>query len=107
MDELKKWLDGQFDHRTVNDVLPANPTAENMARAIYEFVATRFPEVSFVGVSETPKTWAFYSPQNLTLDVLETAVRTLPEPMKTNFLTALSDATGSWVPVGLAWTEVS
>lgn len=30
--EIKRKINGQLDHRNLNEVLPFNPTAENMAR---------------------------------------------------------------------------
>jgi 6-pyruvoyltetrahydropterin/6-carboxytetrahydropterin synthase len=71
--------------------LDFNPTAENMARHLYHIAVSLYPEVTMVGVSETPKTWAWFAPQNLTLDVLEGAASHLPEPHRTNFLTHLRD----------------
>ena len=62
-----------------------------MAKFIYQYAATLYPEVAMVGVSETPKTWAWYTPDNLTLEVLEGAADHLPEPHRTNFLTHLRD----------------
>lgn len=62
LDELKHWLDQTFDHRNLNDVLPFNPTAENIARYIFDWCRDRWPEVVSVSVSETAKTWATYSP---------------------------------------------
>lgn len=59
---LKSHIDDDFDHRHLNDVMTAVPTAENMARYFYEWSAARWPEVSAVKVSETPKTWAEYRP---------------------------------------------
>lgn len=61
--ELKPFaqlLDEQFDHRHLNDVLPDQPSAENMARYFYNWCKSRWPETSAVRVSETPKTWATY-----------------------------------------------
>ena len=54
-----------LDHRHLNDLLPFNPTAEKLARYLHgEAVAIlpRFVTVSGVGISETPKTWAWYRP---------------------------------------------
>lgn len=57
------WIDRELDHRHLNDVLIDNPTAENLARTLH---AVLFSTVSVpagateVGVSETPKTWAWY-----------------------------------------------
>jgi 6-pyruvoyltetrahydropterin/6-carboxytetrahydropterin synthase len=111
---FKQLLDDTFDHRWLGygelgrvttgmetdsgpawitmptqPVLDFNPTAENMARHIYEVAATLFPELQSVGVSETEKTWAYYAPKVLTLGMLETAIGTMPEPERTNFRTAL------------------
>jgi 6-pyruvoyltetrahydropterin/6-carboxytetrahydropterin synthase len=91
LDKLKQWLNNCFDHRLLNKALNPrdNPTAENMARIIYTYAVSLYPEVSAVGVSETPKTWAYYSPQSLTLDVISRAVEGLPEPLRTDFEAAL------------------
>ena len=58
---LKAHIDAEFDHRHLNDVL-AMPTAENLARYFHDWARARWPEVSAVRVSETPKTWAEYRP---------------------------------------------
>jgi len=57
---LKEWLDDTMDHRHLNEVVTFNPTAENMARYVYEWCTARGWPVSRVGWSETPKTWAWY-----------------------------------------------
>ncbi|WP_137133525.1 6-carboxytetrahydropterin synthase QueD [Rhizobium sp. FKY42] len=60
---LKTYIDDEFDHRHLNDVLGHGyTTAENLARHFYEWCKERFPETSAVRVSETPKTWAEYRP---------------------------------------------
>lgn len=60
---FKKWLDEEVDHRHLNDVMSNHsPTAENLARWLYEHWIPQFPELSAVKVSETPKTWAEYRP---------------------------------------------
>jgi 6-pyruvoyltetrahydropterin/6-carboxytetrahydropterin synthase len=60
---FKKWLDDELDHRHLNDVMAdRNPTAEHLACWLYERWTPRFPELSAVRVSETPKTWAEYRP---------------------------------------------
>jgi queuosine biosynthesis protein QueD len=41
-------------------VFDFNPTAENIAKHIYELAVGMFPEVTTIGISETPKTWAYY-----------------------------------------------
>ena len=66
---VKKMIDDTLDHRHLNDVLPAsvgNPTAENLARhlaiLVTDVVALPVGVTVAVGVSETPKTWAWWSP---------------------------------------------
>ncbi|MFJ2816288.1 6-pyruvoyl trahydropterin synthase family protein [Streptomyces sp. NPDC091279] len=61
--DFRKWLDTEVDHRHLNEVMSGlNPTAEHMARWLFEQWAPRYPELSGVRVSETPKTWAEYRP---------------------------------------------
>jgi len=62
LSDFKLWIDSMLDHRHLNDCLEDEPTAENMARALYEVAKVHHPEVSAVRVSETPKTWAEYRP---------------------------------------------
>ena len=60
---LKRLIDDEFDHRHLNEVLGHDhPTAERLALFFYEWAHDRWPEVSAVRVSETPKTWAEYRP---------------------------------------------
>ena len=63
---VKDRLDNEWDHRHLNDILPMNPTAENMADYLagqiadvvsYDLGADNVFRVA-VAVSETPKTWA-------------------------------------------------
>lgn len=62
---VKAYLDDELDHRHLNDVLPFNPTAENMARWLCEnLVESTLPIGRLrvaVSVSETPKTWATWA----------------------------------------------
>lgn len=60
LNPLKDYIDTNLDHRHLNDVLPFQPSAENLARHFYEWCKARWPQVSAVRVSETPKTWAEY-----------------------------------------------
>jgi 6-pyruvoyltetrahydropterin/6-carboxytetrahydropterin synthase len=53
-------IDSTLDHRHLNDVFDFNPTAENMARYLCEWCERAGWPVTGVGVSETPKTWAWY-----------------------------------------------
>lgn len=58
---LKEYIDRTFDHRHLNDVLPFQTSAENIAEHLYQWCKNRWPETSAVRVSETSKTWAEYS----------------------------------------------
>lgn len=61
LDCVKKFLDENWDHRHLNDVImPIVPTAENMAHFLFEEFVDRIPELYAIEVSETPKTNARY-----------------------------------------------
>lgn len=63
LDALKDYIDEKIDHRHLNDVLGENnTTAEQIAQHFYDWCKERWPEVTAVRVSETPKTWAEYRP---------------------------------------------
>lgn len=61
---FKKFLDAHFDHRNLNDILPFEPTAENLAEYLYGVTSEAFNgngvRVSAVIVQETETTWAEY-----------------------------------------------
>lgn len=61
MDPIRKFLDTVFDHRDLNEVVDFNPTAENLAKYLYEVFLPMFPQLVSVGVQETPKTQATYT----------------------------------------------
>jgi len=60
LDNIKKYIDETLDHRHLNDILPFNPTAENIAKYLYDVFVKDIPELYAVEVSETPKTTALY-----------------------------------------------
>ncbi len=62
LEPIKKYIDDILDHRHLNDIIPHHPTAENIARFLYEMFHADFPEMYAVEVSETPKTSAVYEP---------------------------------------------
>lgn len=58
---VKTWIDDTLDHRHLNDALgDLSPSAEHLARWIFDHWIGEFPELTAVRVSETPKTWAVY-----------------------------------------------
>ncbi|MBY8975209.1 6-pyruvoyl tetrahydropterin synthase family protein [Rhodobacteraceae bacterium NNCM2] len=60
---LKTHIDEVLDHRHLNEVFGHDAvTAEFLAKTLYEWCRARWPEVTAVRVSETPKTWAEYRP---------------------------------------------
>ncbi|MFT4224547.1 6-carboxytetrahydropterin synthase QueD [Dysgonomonas sp.] len=60
LDNVKKYIDEEFDHRHLNDIFAFNPTAENIAKHLYDTFKREIPELYAVEVSETPKTTAVY-----------------------------------------------
>jgi len=67
---LKRELDAvleRFDHQNLNEVSPfdhINPSAENIARTIFQELEERLPEsgLRYVEAWESPDAWATYSP---------------------------------------------
>lgn len=55
---IKSWIDHVLDHRHLNECVPGQPSAENLAKYIYDRFKDKFPELVAIRVSETPKTWA-------------------------------------------------
>ncbi len=58
-----------FDHTLLNEISPfdsINPTAEHIARYIYQEVAKAYPEqkIKLVKVWESPNTWASYEEES-------------------------------------------
>lgn len=58
---FKTFIEKNLEHRHLNDVLPVRPTAENLARFLFDHLKPSCPFLKAVGVSETPKTYAEYS----------------------------------------------
>lgn len=62
LDEFQCYVEDVLDRKHLNDVVDCNPTAENMARYIYEWCEEEFWPIRSVAWSETPGTWATYRP---------------------------------------------
>ncbi len=67
LDELARLLKSNYDHKDLNEINPyfvegIQTSAENIARVLYEWCHSLWPEVVAVRVSETQKTWAEYRP---------------------------------------------
>lgn len=70
---VKTFIDSKLDHQILNDVLaevggPSQPSAENLAEWMVGVTRSRcaIPESATVsvGVSETPKTWAWFEEES-------------------------------------------
>jgi 6-pyruvoyltetrahydropterin/6-carboxytetrahydropterin synthase len=60
---LKRYIDEELDHRHLNEVFGHEAvTSEWLAQHFHDWCKQRWPAVSAVRVSETPKTWAEYRP---------------------------------------------
>ena len=60
LEPIKKYIDEILDHRDLNEVIQFNPTAENLAKHLYELFKKQFSQLHAIEVSETPKTTARY-----------------------------------------------
>ena len=58
--EVKEFIDNKLDHRHLNDIIPGQPSAEIIAKFIYDTFSFKHPHMSAVHVKETPKTIATY-----------------------------------------------
>ena len=58
---LKKYIDDVLDHRHLNDIFDFQPSAENLAKHLFDWCKERWHNVTSISVSETPKTWATYT----------------------------------------------
>ena len=62
---VKNFIDTKLDHRHLNDVMDVIPTAENIAKYLFDNFSQTFPELNGVIVKETPKTSATYFPYEM------------------------------------------
>lgn len=65
LDGVKRWIDETLDHRHLNDVMDEQPSAEAIARHVYEHCREALPvhvagRVVAVRVWETPRAWGEY-----------------------------------------------
>jgi 6-pyruvoyltetrahydropterin/6-carboxytetrahydropterin synthase len=65
LDPLKDYLGAELDHRDLNEVLPVQPSCENIARYLYCWCRDNLEYgrlVTAVRVFESPATWAEFAP---------------------------------------------
>jgi 6-pyruvoyltetrahydropterin/6-carboxytetrahydropterin synthase len=65
LDDVKAWVDDTLDHRHLNDVMEGQPSAEAVARLVYEWSVANLPaavggKVVAVRAWETPRAYAEY-----------------------------------------------
>jgi 6-pyruvoyltetrahydropterin/6-carboxytetrahydropterin synthase len=65
LDDVKRWIDVTLDHRHLNDVMEGQPSAEAVARLVYEWSRANLPaavasRVAAVRAWETPRAYAEY-----------------------------------------------
>lgn len=62
---IKEFIDNELDHRDLNQVLPiAQPSAENIAKYLFNVFKSKYPELHAIEISETPKTNCRYELPN-------------------------------------------
>ena len=59
---IKTFLDKYLDHQDLNEALDFNPTAENIAKFLFNTFKNTYPQLVSITVKETPKTTATYMP---------------------------------------------
>ncbi|MCA9982095.1 MAG: 6-carboxytetrahydropterin synthase, partial [Anaerolineales bacterium] len=57
---FKDYIDHTLDHHHLNDLFDFPTSAENLAYHLFCWAKAKWPQVSGMRVSETPKTWAEY-----------------------------------------------
>ena len=63
LDPVKVWIDATLDHRHLNDVMEGQPSAEAIARLVFEWCERELAfAVAAVRVWETPRAYAEYRP---------------------------------------------
>jgi len=63
LEKIKDYINNELDHKHLNDVFDFNPTAENIAKYLFEKIkALGYWQLNAIEVSETPKTNCRYEP---------------------------------------------
>ena len=45
LDNIKQYIDNHLDHRHLNDIVSFNPTAENLAKYLFDIFSKDIPEI--------------------------------------------------------------
>jgi len=59
---VRHLIDETLDHQHLNDRMTVPPTAEHIARFLYDRLKPEIPELYAVEISETPQTTCIYEP---------------------------------------------
>lgn len=70
LDPIKRYIAEALDHRSLNEVFPFQPSCEGLARRLFEWCMDNLEpalvqRLHHTAVSETPTSWAIYSPMSL------------------------------------------
>ena len=57
---IKDFIDAEWDHRMLNDVVEFNTTVENLAEFLFTKFKPQFPQLSSITFKETPTSVARY-----------------------------------------------
>ena len=57
---VKDFIEGTLEHRHLNDIVPGQPSAENIAKWLFYKFKPQFPLLNAIEVKETDKTSARY-----------------------------------------------
>ncbi|MDT0323168.1 6-carboxytetrahydropterin synthase [Streptomyces millisiae] len=63
VETIEKWAENELTNRTLTEVLGASPSAERVARWVYESWAGQIPDLAETRISPEPGTWAIYRPE--------------------------------------------
>ena len=58
---IKDFIDKEWDHRVLNEVVDFNTTVENLAWFLFQRFKPAFPLLSAITIRETPTTYCTYS----------------------------------------------
>lgn len=63
--KIKEYVTDMLDHKHLNDIFVLhNPTVENMAKLIFDYLKKDFPLLCAIELSETDKTNCRYEPED-------------------------------------------
>jgi len=64
LDPIKNWIADTLEHRHLNEIVPGQPSAENIAKWIFHTWKGQYPKLHAIEIKETDKTTARYEYDN-------------------------------------------